>query len=81
MVDGIADGDTVLMEPVNTLTALKNGTIVSAYVVSATLKYYNFKNQSIYSIQIIALVLNPENVIIQGKLLAVWRSLRFSSKF
>ena len=82
MVDAyIADGDTVLMEPVNTPTALKNGTIVSAYVegLGATLKYYNFKKQSIYleaaNPNYEPLILNPESVLVQGKLLAVWRSV------
>ena len=82
MVDAyIADGDTVLMEPVKNLTALKNGTIVSAYIegLGATLKYFNFKNQSVYleaaNPNYEPLILNPESVIVQGKLLAVWRSI------
>ena len=82
MVDAyIADGDTVLMEPVNTFTSIKNGTIVSAYVegLGATLKYFNLKNQSIHleaaNPNYETLILNPENVVIQGKLLAVWRSV------
>ena len=80
MVDAhIADGDTVLMQPVHSKSSLKNGTIVSAYVegLGSTLKYFNYKNQSIYleaaNPNYETLVLNPENVIIQGKLLAVWR--------
>ncbi|MDC3160552.1 transcriptional repressor LexA [Prochlorococcus sp. AH-716-G04] len=82
MVDAyIADGDTVLMEPVKTFSSLKNGTIVSAYVegLGATLKYFNFKDQSIHleaaNPNYEPLILNPDSVIIQGKLLAVWRSI------
>ena len=82
MIDAcIADGDMVLMEPVNNMTAIRNGTIVSAYVSGsgATLKYYFRKNNKIileaanenYS----PITLDPENVSIQGKLLAVWRKI------
>ena len=82
MIDAcIADGDMVLMEPVNNFTAIRNGTIVSAYVSGsgATLKYYFRKNNKIileaanenYS----PITLDPENVSIQGKLLAVWRKI------
>jgi len=82
MIDAcIADGDMVLMEPVNNITAIRNGTIVSAYVSGsgATLKYYFRKNNKIileaanenYS----PITLDPENVSIQGKLLAVWRKI------
>ena len=82
MVDAhIADGDTVLMQPVNSNSSLKNGTIVSAYVegLGSTLKYFNYKNQTIYleaaNPNYETLVLNPDSVVIQGKLLAVWRSV------
>lgn len=75
----IADGDTVLMEPVLEQSVLKNGTIVSAMVPGSgtTLKYFFRKNNQI--------ILEPANqdyepiqleqnsVSIQGKLLAVWR--------
>jgi len=82
MIDAcIADGDMVLMEPANNITAIRNGTIVSAYVSGsgATLKYYFRKNNKIileaanenYS----PITLDPENVSIQGKLLAVWRKI------
>ena len=77
----IADGDMVLMEPVNSLNSIRNGTIVSAYVAGSgsTLKYYFKKDNQIileaandnYS----PIKLDPENVEIQGKLLAVWRKI------
>ena len=75
----IADGDTVLMEPVLEQSVLRNGTIVSAMVPGSgtTLKYFFRKNNQIIlepanqdyeSIQ-----LDQNSVSIQGKLLAVWR--------
>jgi len=77
----IADGDMVLMEPVNSMNSIRNGTIVSAYVAGSgsTLKYYFKKDNQIileaandnYS----PIKLDPENVEIQGKLLAVWRKI------
>ena len=82
MVDAfIADGDMVLMEPVKEITSLKNGTIVSAMVPGSgtTLKYFFKKGK-----EIILEAANPnyepiridcEQVIIQGKLLAVWRKI------
>tara|TARA_Y100001978_G_C23524725_1_gene352022 strand:+ start:82 stop:699 length:618 start_codon:yes stop_codon:yes gene_type:complete len=80
MIDAfIADGDMVLMEPVKDYLSLRNGTIVSAMVPGSgtTLKYFfrrggeiileaankNYEN----------IVLNANEVGIQGKLLAVWR--------
>ena len=47
MIDAcIADGDMVLMEPINDMYSLKNGTIVSAMVpgLGTTLKYFFKKN-------------------------------------
>ena len=82
MIDAfIADGDMVLMEPVREMSSLRNGTIVSAMVPGAgtTLKYF-FKNGK----EIILEAANPnyepikidcDQVIIQGKLLAVWRKV------
>ena len=82
MIDAcIADGDMVLMEPVNNITAIRNGTIVSAYVSGsgATLKYYFRKNNKIIleaaNANYSPITLDPENVSIQGKLLAVWRKI------
>ena len=82
MIDAcIADGDMVLMEPVNNMSIIRNGTIVSAYVSGsgATLKYFFKRDNQIileaandnYS----PIKLAPENVEIQGKLLAVWRKI------
>ena len=82
MIDaGIADGDMVLMEPINDLYSLRNGTIVSALVpgMGTTLKYYFKRSGKIFleaansSYQPIEL--DPEHVIFQGKLLAVWRKV------
>tara|TARA_Y100000589_G_scaffold271491_1_gene264177 strand:+ start:2293 stop:2907 length:615 start_codon:yes stop_codon:yes gene_type:complete len=77
----IADGDMVLMEPVHEIYSLKNGTIVSAMVpgLGTTLKYF-FKrgNKIILEAANVAyepLELNPDQVIFQGKLLAVWRKV------
>ena len=82
MIDAfIADGDMVLMEPVKEITSLRNGTIVSAMVPGSgtTLKYFFKKGK-----EIILEAANPnyepiridcEQVIIQGKLLAVWRKI------
>jgi len=80
MIDAcIADGDQVLMEPVNSIYSIKNGSIVSAYVsgLGSTLKYFYLDSNQVR--------LEPANpnyqpiiaafdrVEIQGKLLAVWR--------
>ena len=82
MIDAfIADGDMVLMEPVKEIASLRNGTIVSAMVPGSgtTLKYFFKKGK-----EIILEAANPnyepiridcEQVIIQGKLLAVWRKI------
>ena len=82
MIDAcIADGDMVLMEPVKDLYSLRNGSIVSAMVpgLGTTLKYFFKKGQKIslepanpaYE----PIVLNIDQVVIQGKLLAVWRKI------
>ena len=82
MIDAyIADGDTVLMEPVMHQSSLRNGAIVSAMVpgLGTTLKYFFKKNDHIVleaanqNYDPIKLDLN--DVSIQGKLLAVWRKL------
>ena len=82
MIDAyIADGDTVLMEPVMHQSSLRNGAIVSAMVpgLGTTLKYFFKKNDHIVleaanqNYEPIKLDLN--DVSIQGKLLAVWRKL------
>ena len=80
MIDAfIADGDMVLMEPVNESNSLKNGTIVSAMVPGAgtTLKYFFRKNNQIIleaaNPNYDPIILDLNEVSIQGKLLAVWR--------
>ena len=83
MIDAcIADGDMVLMEPITDSYSLRNGTIVSALVpgLGTTLKYFvkrggkiflEAANQAYEPIE-----LNFEEVVFQGKLLAVWRKIR-----
>ena len=82
MIDAcIAHGDMVLMEPIKDWNSLRNGMIVSALVPSlgTTLKYFSKKNNKVYlepanpAYETIELEIN--NVVIQGKLLAVWRKI------
>tara|TARA_B100001057_G_scaffold481797_1_gene556251 strand:+ start:1405 stop:2013 length:609 start_codon:yes stop_codon:yes gene_type:complete len=80
MIDAfIADGDMVLMEPVKEPNFLRNGIIVSAMVPGSgtTLKYYFKKNNQIIleaaNPNYEPIVLDCNQVSIQGKLLAVWR--------
>ena len=82
MIDAcIADGDMVLMEPIHSLYSLKNGTIVSALVpgLGTTLKYFFKKNNKIYleaaNPKYDPIELNLDEVVFQGKLLAVWRKI------
>ena len=82
MIDAcIADGDMVLMEPVKDHYSLRNGTIVSALVpgLGTTLKYFSKKGDKIFleaaNPAYQPIELNLENVVFQGKLLAVWRKV------
>ena len=82
MIDAcIAHGDMVLMEPIKDSYSLKNGTIVSALVpgLGTTLKYFFKKGNKIFleaaNSSYEPIELNPEEVIFQGKLLAVWRKV------
>ena len=82
MIDAcIADGDMVLMEPINDLFSLKNGTIVSALVpgLGTTLKYFFKRGSKIYleaaNPAYEPIELNPNDAIFQGRLLAVWRKV------
>ncbi len=82
MIDAcIADGDMVLMEPIKDSYSLKNGTIVSALVpgLGTTLKYFFKKEGKIYleaaNVNYDPIELEFEDVIFQGKLLAVWRKV------
>tara|TARA_Y100000589_G_scaffold220301_1_gene207906 strand:+ start:1622 stop:2242 length:621 start_codon:yes stop_codon:yes gene_type:complete len=77
----IANGDMVLIEPIKDFYSLKNGTIVSALVpgMGTTLKYFFKKGNKIVleaaNPSYDPIVLNFDEVIIQGKLLAVWRKM------
>ena len=80
MIDAfIADGDMVLMEPVNDHYSLRNGDIVSAFVpgLGSTLKYFIKKENKIYleaaNPNYDPIILEKNQVQLQGKLLAVWR--------
>ena len=82
MIDAcISDGDMVLIEPIKDPFLLRNGMIVSALVpgLGTTLKYFVRKgNQIILEAANPAyepIVLNPEQIQIQGKLVAVWRKI------
>ncbi|WP_428844173.1 transcriptional repressor LexA [Prochlorococcus marinus] len=82
MIDAcIADGDMVLMEPINDSYSLRNGTIVSALVpgLGTTLKYFVKKGGKIFleaaNQAYEPIELNLDEVIFQGKLLAVWRKI------
>ena len=82
MIDAcIADGDMVLMEPVRDASFLRNGDIVSAMVpgLGTTLKYFVKKWQKI-SLEAAnpnyePIELNLDDVVFQGRLLAVWRKV------
>ena len=75
----ITDGDMVLMEPIKDSLSLKNGTIVSAMVPGAgtTLKYFVKRGDKIFleaaNPAYEPIELSTEDVVFQGKLLAVWR--------
>ena len=77
----IADGDMVLMEPLKDSYSIKNGTIVSALVpgLGTTLKYFFKKNNKIFleaaNPAYEPIELDLDQVVIQGKLLAVWRKV------
>ncbi len=80
MIDSfIADGDMVLMEPVNDPSRLRNGTIVSAMVpgLGTTLKHF-FRDGGLVRLEAANTAYEPieidaEQVHVQGKLAAVWR--------
>tara|TARA_B100000242_G_scaffold247811_1_gene188744 strand:+ start:312 stop:926 length:615 start_codon:yes stop_codon:yes gene_type:complete len=80
MIDAcISDGDMVLMEPIIDKYSLRNGSIVSAMVpgLGTTLKYF-FKRDGKIVLEAAnpsyePIILDVDEVIFQGKLLAVWR--------
>ena len=82
MIDAfIADGDMVLIEPLESIYSLKNGDIVSAMVpgLGTTLKYFFKKNNKV-SLEAAnqnydPILLDLDQVEIQGKLIAVWRKI------
>lgn len=77
----IADGDMVLMEPLSSNYQLRNGDIVSALVpgLGTTLKYFFKRGNKIYleaaNPSYEPIILNPDQLQIQGRLLAVWRKI------
>ena len=77
----IADGDMVLMEPIKDASSIRNGTIVSAMVpgLGTTLKYFFKRSGKIFleaaNPAYEAIELDFNEVVFQGKLLAVWRKL------
>ena len=82
MVDAhIADGDVVLMEPVSEPSRLREGTIVSALVPGSgtTLKHFHRHGRQVrleaanpaYE----PILIDADQVAIQGKLVAVWRQV------
>ena len=80
MIDAqIADGDTVLMEPVLDSFSLRNGDIVSAFVpgLGTTLKYFIKKGNKIYleaaNVNYEPIIMDVSQVQVQGKLYAIWR--------
>ena len=82
MIDAcIADGDMVLMEPIRDSYSLRNGTIVSAMVpgLGTTLKYFTKRQGQIFleaaNPAYEPIEVNPDQVVFQGKLLAVWRKV------
>ena len=82
MIDAqISNGDTVLMEKIKDSFSVKNGNIVSAYVpgMGTTLKYFIKKGNQV-SLEAAnpnyePIIVNLDRLEIQGKLIAVWRSL------
>ena len=82
MIDAcIADGDMVLMEPITDSYSLRDGSIVSAMVpgLGTTLKYF-FKRKGKIILEAAnpayePIELNLDEVVFQGKLLAVWRKV------
>ena len=82
MIDAcIADGDMVLMEPIIDYFSLRNGIIVSALVPGSgtTLKYFFRKGREVIleaaNSNYEPIKIDCEQVVIQGKLLAVWRKI------
>tara|TARA_B100000212_G_scaffold265226_1_gene204795 strand:+ start:156 stop:761 length:606 start_codon:yes stop_codon:yes gene_type:complete len=82
MIDAfISDGDMVLIEPIIEINSLRNGDIVSALVpgMGTTLKYFFKRKDKIHleaaNINYEPIILNLNEVSIQGRLIAVWRTV------
>jgi repressor LexA len=82
MVDAhIADGDVVLMEPVADPASLREGTIVCATVSGSgtTLKHFHRRGAQVRleaaNPAYAPLCLPADEVLVQGKLVAVWRQV------
>ena len=82
MIDAcIAEGDMVLIEPIKDCYSLRNGMIVSALVpgLGTTLKYFVKRDNQIFleaaNPNYEPIKLNKDDVVFQGKLLAVWRKV------
>ncbi len=82
MIDAcIADGDMVLMEPITDSYSLRNGTIVAAMVpgLGTTLKYFVKRGGKIFleaaNQAYEPIIIDINQISIQGKLLAVWRKV------
>ena len=77
----IADGDVVLMEPVADPARLRDGTIVCAHVSGSgtTLKHFHRSGGEVRleaaNPAYAPIVLPAEEVVVQGRLLAVWRQV------
>ena len=77
----IADGDMVLMEPIRDHYSIRNGDIVSALVpgLGTTLKYFFKRGGKIFleaaNPNYEPIELNLDDVVFQGRLLAVWRKV------
>ena len=77
----IADGDMVLMEPIRDHYSIRNGDIVSALVpgLGTTLKYFFKRGGKIFleaaNPNYEPIELNLNEVVFQGRLLAVWRKV------
>ena len=82
MIDAcIAHGDMVLMEPIKEVSSLRNGIIVSAMVpgMGTTLKYFCKKGSKVFleaaNPAYEPIEVDLDQVVFQGKLLAVWRKV------
>lgn len=77
----IADGDVVLLEPVQDPERLRNGTIVSALVSGSgtTLKHFHREGDTVTleaaNPAYAPIVLPADQVSVQGRLVAVWRQV------